>query len=76
MGDVVREAVTARDEAGGGAADADLVGHARPGREHLGRDADIERLGTLQNENGDTMQTHEQGGYAREGTPKRAREEG
>lgn len=56
VGDVVRQAVTAGHETGGGAAHPHLVRHARAGREHLRRNADIERLRTLEHKDGDAIQ--------------------
>lgn len=57
VGDVVRQAVAAGHETGCGAAHPHLVRHARAGREHLRRNADIERLRTLEHKDGDAIQT-------------------
>jgi hypothetical protein len=55
IGHVVRKAVPARDETGRCAARSHLVGHAPPCGEHLGGDADVERLRPLEHEHGDAM---------------------
>ena len=57
--DGVRQAVPAGHQPGGRPAHPYLVRHARPGREHLCGDADVQWLGTLADEDGDTVQTGE-----------------
>jgi hypothetical protein len=55
--DVVRQAVPAGHQTWCRTAHPHLVRHARPGREHLGGDADIKRLRTLEHQDGDATQT-------------------
>lgn len=55
VGDVVREAVATGHGTGCCPAHPYLVRHARAGRENLRRNADIERLRTLEHKDGDVM---------------------
>lgn len=56
VGDVVGKAVAAGHETRCRAAQPHLVRHARASGEHLGGDADIERLRAFQHENGDATE--------------------
>ncbi|GGS75802.1 hypothetical protein GCM10010222_16100 [Streptomyces tanashiensis] len=57
MGDLVGQAVAAGHDPGFGAADPYLVGHARPGREHLRGDSDVEGFRAFEDEDGDAVET-------------------